>query len=207
MKDYKAILIALLVGISIFSGFKYVSSLKEQYDLVTDLQQLNKQMVALEGDKKNLMQDLEKEKGLYQTLTEEHAQLRNDLGLSREQLSRLTTELEASQKTIDDLNSQFSAVRAENSALREQAQSLNLELVQVVQDKEELQARLSSITELKKAINELRQHMRKAKKEIQVRTKTGKAAAGNLGFLIKSGKSTYSSIIKIEVKPLPGANP
>jgi chromosome segregation ATPase len=207
MKDYKAILIALLAGITIFSGFKYIFSLKEQYALMDNVQQLDKQVAALEGEKKGLIEDLDKEKELYQTLAGEQAQLKSSLTLSREQLSRLTADWEASQKTLEDLNSQFSAVRAENTALREQIQSLNLEMTQTVQDKDKLQARLGSIAELKKAIKELRQQMHEAKKGIQLRTKTGRVMAGNQGFLTKNGKFTHPSTVRIEVEPLPNTNP
>jgi chromosome segregation ATPase len=207
MKDARGILIAFLVGITFFSVFKYISSFKEKYDLSSNLEQVSRQVAALEDEKKGLMQDLEKEKALYQRATEESLQLKDNLNLTQEKLNQLGSELYASEKTIEELNSQFSAVRAENLALRDQIQSLDLEMAKVVQDKEKLQTRLSSIADLKKAIKDLRQQMRQTKKEIQIRTKTGEIMLGNQGFVIRDGKPTYPTRVKIEVETLAITHP
>jgi chromosome segregation ATPase len=207
MKDARGILIAFLVGITFFSVFKYISSFKEKYDLNSNLEQVSRQVAALEDEKKGLMQDFEKEKALYQKATEESLQLKDNLNLTQEKLNQLGSELYASEKTIEELSSQFSAVRAENLALRDQIQSLDLEMAKVVQDKEKLQTRLSSIADLKKAIKDLRQQMRQTKKEIQIRTKTGEIMLGNQGFVIKDGKPTYPTRVKIEVETLAITHP
>ena len=56
MKNYKTILIALLIGITIFSVVKYVFSIKEKYDLLGSLNQLKTQVTDLEKEKQNLLQ-------------------------------------------------------------------------------------------------------------------------------------------------------
>jgi len=47
-KNYKIILTLLLVGITIFSVFKYVAALKEKYDLLKNLNQAKGQVAELE---------------------------------------------------------------------------------------------------------------------------------------------------------------
>jgi chromosome segregation ATPase len=206
MKDYKAVLIAFLTGITIFSGFKYFSALKAKYDLMANLNQLNSQVAALENEKQSLMQDLDKEKELQKILSQENLQLKGDLKLNNDRLSQLNVEFRAAQKLAEELNSQIFAVKAENVALRDQIEGLSLELTQAVQDKEKLKARLGSIKELKKAIEELRQKIRLAKKDLKIRREAESIIIGNQGYLIKNGKSTYPSKVRIEVQPFPGGN-
>jgi chromosome segregation ATPase len=206
MKDYKVVLIALLAGITIFSGFKYFSALREKYDLMANLNQVNSQVTALENEKQSLMQNLDKEKELQKVLSQENLQFKDDLQLNKDKLTQIEGEFQAAQKTVEELNSQVSAVKAENTALRDQIEGLKVEVTQVSQDREALKARLSSITELKKAIKELRQQIRKAKKAVTIRTKEGEIILGNLGFIIKDGKPTYPSKVRIEVEPLPSKN-
>lgn len=197
MKNYKFILALLLIGITIFSVFKYTLSLKERYDLLNSLKSLKEQMATLETEKQNLSGALEKEKELQKELTQEISNLKGNLKASHAKLTKLFADFEEAQKIIEKLGSQNSLLEAENTALREEKNNLELE-------KENLKARLSSLTELKKAIKELKRQMRKVGTEIKEKTKTEETPEGNRGFLIKDGKSTYSLLkIKIEVTPLP----
>jgi len=198
MKDYKVVLIAFLAGVTIFSGFKYFAALKQRYGLLTNINQLNSQVTALENEKQSLVRDLG-------AVSQENLLLKDDLKLNKDRLSRVDAEFQAAQKTIEELNAQISAVKAENIVLTDQMGSLKLEVAQAAQEKEKLQARLSSITELKKAIKELRQKIRMAKRGIKMRTREA-IVLGNRGYLIKDGKPTYPSKIKIEVQPLPSEN-
>lgn len=206
MKDYKVVLIAFLVGITIFTGFKYFSALKEKYDLSLNLNQVNSQVAALENEKQSLMQDLDKEKELQKAFSQENLQLKDDLKLNNDRLSQLDAEFQTAQKTVEELNAKISVAKAENIALRDQIESLKIEATQATQDKEKLEARLGSIKELKNAIRELRQKIRLAKKDLKIRTKREEIIIGNLGYIIKDGKPTYPSKVKIEVQPLPSGN-
>jgi chromosome segregation ATPase len=211
MKDKTNILIVLLLlsaGITFFSGYKYFSSLKEKYDLLTQLQQINEEVESLEADKNTLELDFQKEKRIKESVINENAQLKDELKLSQDQIGELENQLRDSTIKLDKLDSRVAVAKAENSALREQIESLQLQLSQVSQDRQELQARLSSIEELKKAIKELRQKISLTRSDLNqgLRTESGDIIIGNRGFIIKDGKPTFPAKVRIEVAPLPTAN-
>jgi chromosome segregation ATPase len=191
MKNYKVILIALLLGIIIFSVYKYILSLKEQ-------------IMALEDEGQALMQTLEKERELEQKLTQENSELQDNLKVNEEKLTRLNDDFAQVQNAIEQLNSQVSGLIAENTTLKEKEDKLIKELTRVYNEKKGLQARLSSITELKKAIKELNKQVYKVGAEVKEKIKAKNTAIreGNYGFLIKNSKSTYPAKVKIEVRPL-----
>ncbi len=196
-KNYKIILTALLVGITIFSVFKYVAALKEKYDLLKNLSQVKRQVAALE-------QAIEKEKELQNTLAQEKLTLKDELKTNTDKLTQLDLDLQNSQKTIEQLTSQIALSKAENTALREEEDKLALELTQVSQERDTLKARLSSIPELKKTIKEIKLQIRKTKVMMREITQKRRVIEGNCGFLIKNGKTTFPiTKIKIEVMPVP----
>jgi chromosome segregation ATPase len=196
-KNYKIIVTALLVGITIFSVFKYVAALKEKYDLLKNLSQVKGQVAALE-------QAIEKEKGLQNTLAQENLTLKDELKTNTDKLTQFDLDLQNSQKTIEQLTSQIALSQAENTALREEKDKLALELTQVSQERDTLKARLSSIPELKKTIKEIKLQIRKTKVMMREITKKRRVIEGNCGFLIKNGKTTFPiTKIKIEVMPVP----
>lgn len=194
MKNYRVILIALLIGITIFSAFKYASSLKERYDLISAVNRMKEEVAALESEKQLLSQELERERDLKQQLIEENMAFQESLKASEEKLAKLSSDFISLQKELGQLGSRL-------VTLKEERDSLNTQLVQITQERDNLQARLGSITELKKAIRELKKQMRKVKVEIKEKVKHDKVIEGNRGFLIKDGKSTYPTKIKIEVIP------
>ena len=197
----KNILIALLVTLTLFSVFKYIYSIKEKYELLNILNQTKEQAAALENEKQNLLQELEKEKELQQKLSQENSAFKDSIRLSEEKLAQLDADFVQAQKTIEQLNSNFSLLKAENIALIEKKNTLNTKLSQVSQEKDALQVKLSSIAELKKAIKELKRQMRKVGTVIREKVRTNKIIEGNRGFLIKDGKFTYPAKVKIEVTP------
>ena len=197
----KNILIALLVTLTLFSVFKYIYSIKEKYELLNILNQTKEQAAALENEKQNLLQELEKEKELQQKLSQENSAFKDSIRLSEEKLAQLDADFVQAQKTIEQLNSNFSLLKAENIALIEKKNTLNTKLSQVSQEKDALQVKLSSIAELKKAIKELKRQMRKVGMVIREKVRTNKIIEGNRGFLIKDGKFTYPAKVKIEVTP------
>ena len=196
-KNYKIILTALLVGITIFSVFKYVAALKEKYDLLKNLNQVKGQVVALE-------QAIEKEKELQKALAQENLTLKDELKTNTDKLTQLDVDLQNSQKTIEQLTSQIALSQAENTALREEKDKLALEVTQVSQERDTLKARLRSIPELKKTIKEVKVQIHKAKVTMREITKKRRIIEGNRGYLIKNGNSTFPiTKIKIEVMPVP----
>jgi chromosome segregation ATPase len=196
VKNSKVILIIfLLLGISIFSVFKYFLALKEKNDLLFSLERMKAETAALEKEKQNL---LENEKALQQKLAQENSVLKENLRASEDKLVKLDADFTEAQQTIEDLHSRFSILEAENTALREEKENLKVKLAEVAQDN----ARLNSLAELKKAIKELKKKMRRVKREIRKKTAAINDSEWNSGFLVRNGKSTYPAKVKIEVRPI-----
>jgi len=186
-----------LIAITIFSAYKYVSALKEKYELLNTLNEIKQQVQVLENDKQNLSRELDKERQLADKLTDQNSGLKENLRASIARLTKLFVDTEKAQKSLDDLQAQFSLLRAENSALKDQ-------YTQVSSENETLKAKLGSAAELKKALREFRKQIGKVGKEIKQKTQ-GKPVDGNRGFIIKDGQPTISpnKVIKIEVTPAP----
>ncbi len=201
-KEYKVIVIALLVGITLFSIFKYLMTLNEKNDLLKNLNQVKGQIASLELEKQNLLQTIDKEKESQKALTDENATLKDEL----KNLAQVDENLQNSQKTIEQLTAQIALSKAENTALREEKNRLSLELTQVSQERDTLKARLSSIPELKKTIKEVKVQVQKAKAVMREIAKKRRVVEGNRGYLMKNGKPTFPvSKIKIEVMPAPAS--
>jgi len=205
MKNYGVILIALLTGITIFSVFKYVSSLREKNDLTLALSQIKNQATALENERQNLLQELEKEKQLQQQLHEENTGLKESLMEGEEKLAKINADFAHTQEVLEQLNSQLANLKEENTLLKEEKDKMNIQLAEVTQEKDDLKARFSSVAGLKKAIRELKIRMRKVGVEIKRKVKYEKIIEGNRGFLIKDGKTTFPTKVKIEVVPVSSA--
>ena len=195
--SFRLILVTLLLGITIFSAFKYASSLKERYDLINAVKRMDKQVAALEGEKQALAQELEKERGIKQKLVEENMLFEENIKTDGEKVSKLNSKLVSLQQELEQLNARL-------ASLKEERDNLSVRLTQAVQERDSLQIRLSSIPELKKAIADLKRRMHKANAEIKNRIKHKDSNIyGNRGFLIKDGKSTYPTKIKIEIISVP----
>ena len=196
-KHSKSIFVAFLVGVTLFSVFKYLTSLKERYDLLNSIKQFKSQVEFLEIQKQNLVKGLQQERELKQKLQEENTNLTS-------RLSQLDTDFAQAQQNIDRLSFQISLLRTENLALRDQDVNLRQALTQITQDRDNLKVRLSSIPELKKAIREVKIQMRQAALQVKERKKkTEISLKGNGGYLVKDGRATHPLNVNIEVIPLP----
>ena len=206
MKNAKTVIIAFLLGVTVFCVYKYIVSVKENYDLSGNIRRLNTDIKALEDEKNGLVKDLNREREINKALGQENSWSKDNLNQTQVKLSRLEADYQSSQKAIEELSSQTSLVKAENTALRDQIQSLEIDINQAKVDKEQLKSRLSSIVELKKAIKELRSKTRQIKKQVKRRIEEKQdLILGNSGFLVKEGQPTGKNKIKIEVEPLPGS--
>ena len=196
-------LIALLLSITIFSVFKYVSSVKERYDLLNSLNQTKELAAVLANEKQGLLQELEKEKELQKQLSQENSALKDNLRLSEEKAAKLDTDFTQAQKDIDQLASRFSILKAENKALIDKNSRLGSKVNGFSQENERLKVKLNSIAELKKAIRELKKQAYKVGVIVKQKAEAKRAMEGNRGYLIKDGRFTYPARIKIEVTPAP----
>lgn len=192
MKNFKIILIAFLIGITAYSIFKYVSFLQEKSDLMNALSQIKEQTAALEDEKQNLSQELEKKKELQQQLIRENTGLRRSLRIRIEKLAQVDAELAMAEQSIKQLNSRLVSVQEEKD-------SLNTHLIQVTQEKDNLQTKLNSLVELKKKIREIKIQMLKTGLRIGRKSSSKNIIKGNGGFLVRNGRSTYPTKIQIEV--------
>lgn len=204
MKNLKAILIPLLIGVTIFSVVNFFFTQKEKNDLVRVLSDIKAQVGALENEKQVLLANIEKNKAIQNALSEENVDLKSALNVTQGQLTELDIKFQEAQKKLEQLVS----LQAENEVLRAQKDNLSLQVAQIVQEKDALQEKFNSLSELKKAIVELKKKMRLARKssrkiEVQLKKKETTRVFGNRGFLVKDGKSTFSPKINIEVVPIP----
>lgn len=190
-KTLKLVFIAFLVGVTIFSLFKYISSLKERYDLLDALEKNKQKILSLETQRQNLVSDLDKERNKAQGLSQEKVELSEKLKLSEAKTTSLKKGMGLALVKIKQLNCRNSILEAENIASREEKDNLKSKLIQVDQENNSLKAKLSSIAELKKAIRDLK-----------IQKRNNRATEGNRGFLVKDGQPTSVSTVKIEVSPV-----
>ncbi len=186
MKDLKTIIIAFLAGISIFCVVSYISLINEKRALQEGLRLAQTQVDKLSGEKQNLMQALEKEKQLSEILSSKNLRLKQNLISGSKRLNKLFSQYSSGA-------AQIAVLKAENSALRKEKDKLALDLKQMAGERQSLQQRLSSVSELRKAMRDLKKSKRDG---TLVRN-----FEGNQGFIVKDGKSTYTSSVKIEVNP------
>jgi len=197
-KGNKFILIAFLAGITIFSVYKYARSIKEKHDLLTQLNQVKEQVTALENEKQNLLQTLEKEKETGRELNEENSKLKKNLKAGARKINKTTATLSEIKSELERINTEIAALKETNKALEEAKNAAEKE-------SDNLRARLSSATELKKAMGELKKQAFKVGVQVieKNQQRIDQETMGNQGFVIKDGKPTYPPSIKIEVSPAP----
>jgi len=194
MKNYRVILIVFLIGITIFSAFKYASSLKEKYDLINTVNKMKEDVAALESEKQLLSQELEEERDVKQQVVEENMGLQDSLKASAEKLTKLSSDFVSLQNELEHISSQL-------VDLKEERERLSTQVAQVTEERDTFQVRLGSITELKKAIRELKRQMRKVNVGIKEKVNHGTVIEGNRGFIVRDGKTTFPAKINIEVIP------
>lgn len=207
MKNLKIIIIAFLAGITIFSVFQYVSSLRQLFELRAALRQTEERITSLEQDRQNLIVELDKEKQLKEQLLGRNLMLKDYARHASQKMSKLNTALFNSYTMNETLTIQISLLRSENTSLRVEQTEFHSKLSAAMSEKDVLEKKMSSVFELKKAIKDLKKKMRSVvtvvsePKPVFVVTTPVKERIieGNRGFLIKGGKVTYPLKVKIEV--------
>jgi len=202
MKNSKAVLtVLLLLGITIFSVFKYILTVREKNDLGAAIEKIKAEAVALENEKEHLLQSLEQEKTLQQNLTRQNTSLQENLKVAEARLAGIGEELLQAQKELADFTSQACLIKEENVALQKERADLRAGIVKLTRENEDFTTRFNSAEELKKAIRQLKLKMRQVKSAIKKKTVLISDSEGNRGFVVRDGKSTQPAQIKIEVKP------
>ncbi len=212
-KHFSVILIAILIGITAYSIFSFVATVKEKYDLVTDLEEIRQEVDQLEADKEALQQEIQQQQEVQESLTQENGGLKDQLQVSAETLAKvqeaLQVNIEQTTKEIDDLNAQMFVVKAENKALLEQVTTLKQDVVNATQEKSLLEAKIGSIDSLKQMIRDLRRKTRRTRAQSSLtfikdtKEEVSEIVIGNKGFLVRDGRNTFPAKVKIEVQPSP----
>ncbi|MFH1398238.1 MAG: hypothetical protein ABIH27_06805 [Candidatus Omnitrophota bacterium] len=212
----RGILTIILATIILAGGLNYA------WQFTTKINKLKNNISFLNNEKQVAVNDLGKEKKLYNTLNDEYQKVQNKLKIAEDKLVKIDTDFQDAQRTIEELNFRISILRVEGETLRKENEDIKFDLNEVTQEKNTLQDKMSSISELKKAVKELkkqrRQEMREVARWIAPRfnpskpmakeikahaeeTKVKEVLEGNMGFLIKDKKPTYKAKVKIEVEP------
>ncbi|MCU0651031.1 MAG: hypothetical protein MUC52_02220 [Candidatus Omnitrophica bacterium] len=195
----------ILSGITAFCLYEYIASIREKAELEAELSQIQKDIKVLELIRSNLYQDLEKSHQSEKMLILENTGLKDQIKIDTDRFTVLEASIRQAQENVEALNGQISVSRAENTALASEIEGLKGELSAAVTEKEKMSQTLNSVAELKKAIKALKIKTRQARRSMPVTIITDaqeqvrEIILGNSGFLIKDGKSTYPSRVKIEV--------
>lgn len=207
MKNIKLVLIAFLFGITIFSVFKYISTLREKYGLMDNLTQEKAKTASLESDKRGLTEKLDNENKLRVQLQQKYSFLKDNLKASNNKLIKVNIEAKRVRQLAEELNSQVSVLKAENEAVRKDSDQLKLKLSEINQENENLKVKLGSLAELKKAIGEVKKQVRKVAVGMIKKVEKEKVINGNRGFVVNNNKPTAPAKIRIEVNPATQDNP
>ena len=195
-KSFLILLIALLVGINIFFLYQYTQVLTARHNLETDLTASRQETNALKDKANNLQAEVESEKQRRQTIEAE-------LNATEEKLRELNIKLSEAPEEIGRLNTEIASLGENNLALQKEKEELVSRLNILYQEKQALEAKLGSLVELKKAVRDLKAKMFAAKVKKEKPGDACQLAEGNRGYLIKDGKSTWRSKVRIEVLPAP----
>jgi chromosome segregation ATPase len=201
-----AVALCIMVGISGFSLYQYIAMMQEQAGLEAELSQAQQDIKLIELVRDNLSSDLEKVLLDEKALILENAGLKDQIKTDRD---KFTVAIQEAQANMDSLAEQISISREESAALVSQIDGLKSQLSAADREKDRMAATLSSMDGLKKAIRDLRRRTRQAQRfapitivadsEKQVKEIT----LGNMGFIVRNGKLTYPSRVRIDVQASP----
>jgi chromosome segregation ATPase len=207
--NWPPLVIALLVGITLFSALNYIALLFEKEALQRSLDVAINKVSSLGEEKQGLEQEVIKEKEAYKALGDETAKLQESLKSSGDTIAQLNQTIAQHLQTIDGLNARVSSLQEEKVALQNERDNMRAQLRDVSQDRDALNAKFNSLDELKKAIRDVKQRLRSAyaatKKYVQrpqEKVTIEKYVEGNRGYLIKDGKPTTTTKVVIEVSPI-----
>jgi chromosome segregation ATPase len=208
-KDTMSLLVTalcIMVGISGFCVYQYVAVMREKAGLEADLSQVQDDLGMIELVRDNLNLDLRKALEAEKVLILENTGLKEEIRTNRD---RFDAAMQEAQDNINSLTEQMAVSREENIALAGQIDDLKSRLTAVTEEKDRMAFTLSSADELKKAIRDLRRRTRQARRSATVtlvadeKEQVKEIALGNHGFIIRNGKLTFPSRVRIEVQASP----
>jgi chromosome segregation ATPase len=198
LKNTLLILIALLIGIILFSVWRYVLVLREKQGLLESLNQIKAELSQVEAQREQLNQQLQDEKS--RSAQEKQA--------GDEKLAKLEEALDETQRSLDKLNRDMVTLKEENTTLRQDKDNLSVRVDKLTFEKTNLVARLNSFKELKKVFRDLtiktqraKFQMRQSRIEVMKKEDQQKLKVGNRGYVIRNSKPTLNAKVRIEVLP------
>lgn len=204
MKSLRPItlLFAFIIGITAFVLYQYFASLRENYNLRAEIKDKAALVASLEQKKESLGKELKEAQDNQSRLTQEKQALAESLQAGEKNIAQLNQTIQEQAKQVEEMG----IVRADNDSLKKQNEEARAQLNQVTQERDSMQARFNSLTELKNAIRELKRRMRQAQAPVfgpqgAAVSEKGMVIEGNHGFMLKDGKLTYPTTVKIDVVP------
>lgn len=190
----KNLLLVLLVGVTVFSVFRYLAEFKARLDLTHTLNQTKEQLASLEKQRQNLLRQIEKDIKEKEELMQQAVELKDNLRAGRKKISQLFGSLNREEEALGDLKARF-------SLLSQEVKALNQEKDKLVKENDLLKAKLGSASELKRAIKELKKQAQTVGIQIIKKADTQMTVEGNQGYVVKDGKTNLPARVKIEVTP------
>jgi chromosome segregation ATPase len=193
-------IIALLVGITLFSLFKYIKMYYERKTILNDLIAKESQILMLNTLKEHLSNQLKEKTNLIAEKEKLQQELMKELAIKDEKLVKVEELLNKAQMDIEQLQQKINRLESQNASLVQEKQLLLENLDKLNQEHSALLSRWQSIEELRKAIIQLK---RKIYSQRRQTSKTeDRAIQGNRGYIIKDGLPTLKPKVKIEVVPV-----
>ncbi|MCM8792346.1 MAG: hypothetical protein NC826_04330 [Candidatus Omnitrophica bacterium] len=193
------IIIAFLIGLTLFSLFQYVKVYYEKEGIIKELNEKETQIVQLNRLKEALSIQLDEKNNL---ITQKENQLQNllkELDDKEGKLAKVEELLNKTQRDVEDLQQKIETLQSQNDSLVKERNDLLEKLDKLNQDYSVLLSRWQSIEELRKAIIQLKKK-RYLGRIRSIKTEN-KIIEGNRGYIIKDGISTLPSKVKIKVIP------
>jgi len=207
VKRVGTIVVCIFVGVGIFAFSEALSQHRSNQALTWQIEntlkprlaQLEKETIQLKEEKSRLSDDLDDAKNKIGALQEENATIEETLSKKKEEFAALQKSYSEKERAFQDISEQMGELQGENAILKDKITAMFLEL-------KELRESLSSVEELRERIRSLRGEVKK-KDKFSSRSDLGQrelTSAGNKGYMMRGGKSTYTPKVTIRVTPIEG---
>lgn len=200
-KWIKMVIVAVVIAAALNFTWEYFKLVEIADNLALDVSQAKQQVGQLTIQ-------LDDQVLANKKIEAEKVFLGQELASAREEISRSQAAIDKLEQDLDGLKIHLSSLERKNilqrllvESLASNKKRLEEQLDQLVKEKENLQARFSSLSELKKVIRYLKDNP-SAQKEF-VEQDFSSSSAGNAGFLMKQGETTYRPSINVQVLPAP----
>ena len=199
------VVIAFLLGASLFGIYKSLELLKKNGDLSRTVEGLKLSLVTTQAFLNETKESLRESQI-------NNAKLEGEMNDLNSKLAEKEKAVQEYRRNISELSRKLAEAAEVNESLAVKNKEAGDQLIRLEFENGEMKKKLSSVQELRKAIKELKIKMREAKKnkrpahaeKKQVLTLpkeiTEAVLRGNQGYFVKDGKSTFEAV---DIKVLP----